>query len=181
MNEIYKHAENQVINALKQTDDGFQARKKEDQTNSYLNGCIAIVGVMGFLGSIFILNGKYTGQDDHYFSGPPVCFAAKVNAGMIYEKEISGVELAVSSTKQAGVPVAFTVQLDKKYPVRLCFGDGESRQLTESTCFYTYHSPGQYQVKVQQSINGRWKTVSSQSIEVSGIRETGLLGYSKYD
>jgi hypothetical protein len=119
MNEIYKHAENQVINSLKQTEDGFLSRKKEDQTNSYLNGCIAFVGVMGFLGSIFILNGQYSGQDDHYFSGPPVCFAAKVNAGMIYEKEMYGVELAISATKQAGVPVTFTVPLDALEMVNL--------------------------------------------------------------
>ncbi len=180
MNDIYQHAENPVFNSTLPTEVDFMARKRQDQTNSYLNGCIAFVGIMGFLGSIFILNGQYSREDEHYFSGPPVCFAAKVNAGMIYDKAASGVKLAISASNRVGVPVSFEVLYDKKFPVRVCFGDGENQHITSEACYHTYRSPGIYPVKVQQSINGRWKTVSTQSIEISGIRESGLMGYSKY-
>lgn len=180
MNDIYKHAENPIFYSKRQSEEELDARRKDDQTNSYLNGFIAIIGVVGFFGSIFILNGQYGHDEQPGYSGGSLCVAAMANAGISYHEKESTAKLVVSTERTTGVSVIFTVECAKKYPSKICFGDGTQAVLDDHTCSHTYTLPGKFSVKVQQCRAGKWRTISTEIIEISDIREAGLLGYSKY-
>ncbi len=182
MKEMYPPADHPAARVAPQSVGyDWAAKMKDDQTNRYLNACIALIGVVGFLVSLYILNHQFTDRDHTFVQGNGLCQSAMAKAGIVYCENKQAPRLRVAGYGDAGIPVAFAIEGVSDCPLRVCFGDGERQVLEGTALFHRYHRPGFFRPELQEFRKGAWVSLSSGAIQVNGFRDAGLLGYSKYD